>query len=390
MKIGDYMLRLDFLRNSYYLSDIVDAFTDGSLDNFKGDEEFLNFLISYTVGDNIEGPDADKFKEYAKYDGVYNIMRLDEYGYFGSTMYRIYEICGKDKIKFMKACDLIGFYSIKHSIEKQTIDTNLKLKEPVEFFDEDIVLSSGVKPVYNLDEHFLQRTGLRLSDEREYDYEMERSLRRRINESNKKNGDDVPLPEEMVSYAESKRLEKEAEEKKRVPDDYEININNLFFGSEELDISGCGLGMTMRSVSWFENTNMNMFNLHIFRSVPIGDYCLLDNDGKVHIPEEVIKDENINVGPEQVIRKVNIVNVPTIINNAVSVLEEDYSENEDVITTCKSFLEMLEYKEKMSVSEIKEYEPFIRSVYEIAYGDMFGSDDDKNLAEIDQNNGLHK
>ena len=40
MKIGDYMLRLDFLRNSYYLSDIVDAFTDGSLDNFKGDEDF--------------------------------------------------------------------------------------------------------------------------------------------------------------------------------------------------------------------------------------------------------------------------------------------------------------------------------------------------------------
>lgn len=384
------MLKLDFEHKSYSFSEIADALSAGSIDNFKGDEDFLEFLISYGVGNLLEGPASEDFKEYAKYDGMLNIMRLDEYGYFGSPLYRIYEICGKDKLKFIRTCDLIGFYSIKHSIEKETIDRNLSLKEPVDFVDENIVLNNGIKPIYNLDEHILFRSGLKLSDEREYDYEIERSLRRRINESIKKNGDDVPLLEEIVSYVEKGRLEEEAKEQKKVPDDYEININNLFFGSEEMDISGCGLGITMRSVSWFENTNMNMLNLHVFRSVPMGDYCLLDNAGKVHIPEEVIKKENINVGPEQTIRKVNIVNVPKIINNAVSVLEEDYGENEEAIATCKSFLEMLEYKETLSVSEIKEHEPFIRRVYEIAYGDMFDNDDDKNYAEVDENTGPHK
>lgn len=383
------MLTLDFYSRSYSLDEIIDAYTGGSIDNFKGDEDFLEFLISYSLGDNLEGPDADKFREYAQYDGSLNIMRLDEYGYFGEKLYRIYEICGKDKMKFMKTCDMIGKYSIKHSIEKATIDTNLKLIEPVEFFDEDIVLSSGIKPKYDMDKMFLRRSGLKLSDEMEYDHEMERSLRRRINESIKRNGDDIPLLEEMLSYVEQERLEKEAEEAKRVPDNHEIDINNLFFGSEVIDMSGGVLGMNMRSISWFEYTNMDMFNFHIFRSVPVGDYCLLDNDGKIHIPEDVMKNGNVSVGPNQVIRSVNIVNVPTIIKSAVSVLEEDYSANEEAINSCNGFLEMLEEREKITVGEAKEFESFIRSAYEIAYGPIFGEDDkDNDVKEI--YNGPHK
>lgn len=372
------MLTLDFDNKRYSLGEIVDAYTGGSIDNFKGDEDFLHFLISYSLGDNLEGPDADNFKEYARYDGILNIMRLDEYGYFGETLYRIYEICGKDKIKFMKTCDMIGMYTIKHSIEKATIDTNLKLKEPVDFFDDDIVLSSGIKPSYDLEKLFLRRSGLSYSDEAEYDYEMERSLRRRINESIRRNGDDVPLLEEMISYAEKERLEHEAEEAKRVPDDHEININNLFFGSEVMDVSGGVLGITMRSVSWFEYTNMNMLGYYIFRSVPMGDYCLLDDDGKIHIPEDILKNGDVCVGPSQVIREVSMANVPTIINEAIERLEEDYETNEETILNCKSFLEMLEQKGKITVAEAKSYESVIRSAYETAFGSIFESDDNKD------------
>lgn len=384
------MLTLDFNNKSYSIGEVIDAYTGGSIDNFKGDEDFLEFLISYSLGNALVGPDADNFKEYAEYDGILNMMRLDEYGYFGETLYRIYEICGKDKIKFMKTCDMIGKYSIKHAFEKETIDTNLKLTEPVEFFDEDVVLSSGVKPNYDLKKMSVFRSGLEFDEEREYEYELERSLRRRINESIKRNGDDIPLLEELVSYAEKERLEKEADEAKKVPDDHEIDINNLFFGSEVMDISGGVLGVNMRSVSWFEYTNMDMFSFHVFRSVPMGDYCLLDNDGKIHIPEEIIKKGNVLVGPSQVIRSVDIVNVPTIIRSAVKVLEEDYSENEEAIATCNGFLEMLEAREKITVGEAKEYESFVRSAYEIAFGSMFGSDDGKDYAVQDENSGPHK
>lgn len=372
------MLTLDFNNKSYSLGEIVDSYTGGTIDNFQGDEDFLEFLISYSLGDYLEGPDEDNFREYAEYDGLLNIMRLDEYGYFGKTLYHIYEICGKDKIKFMKACDMIGQYSIKHTIEKTTIDTNLKLKEPVEFFDEDIVLSNGIKPNYDLEKMFLRRSGLKYSDEMEYDYEMERSLRRRINESIKRNGDDIPLLEEMVSYAEKERLEKEAEEAKKVSDDHEIDINNLFFGSEEMDVTGGVLGINMRSVSWFEYTNMNMLGYHVFRSVPMGDYCLLDDNGRIHIPEEILKSGDVSVGPYQVIRGVNIANVPTIINSAIERLEEEYETNEGNVLNLKSFLEMLEEKEKVSVAEAKIYVSVIRSAYEIAFGNMFQSDDNKD------------
>lgn len=385
------MLTLDFSSKSYTLEDVINGYTGGSIDNFKGDEDFLEFLISYSLGNYLEGPDAENFKEYAEYDGLLNMMMLDEYGYYGSTLYRIYEICGKDKMKFMRTCDMIGRWrSIKPSIDKETIDRNLSLKVPVDFVDEDIVLSNGVKPNYDMTAHFVLRSGLDLDGEREYNYELERSLKRRINESIRKNGDDVPLFEEMISYAEKERLEKEAEEAKKVPDDHEIDINNLFFGSEVMDISGGVLGINMRSVSWFEYTNMDMFNFHVFRSVPMGDYCLLDNAGKIHIPEEVLKKGNVSIGPSQVIRSVDIVNVPTIIRSAVKVLEEDYEANEEEIATCNGFLEMLEERGKLTVGEAKEYESFVRSAYEIAFGSMFGSDDDKDYAISDENSGPHK
>lgn len=135
------------------------------------------------MGKHLVGSDASKYKEYKDYDGLLNIMRLDEYGYFGKKMYRIYEICNKDKLEFMKTCTLIGQYSIKHSIEKETIDTNLKLKKPVLFADDSIVLSTGLKPKYNPKNEFDYADNISSNERDELNYEMERSLRHRINES---------------------------------------------------------------------------------------------------------------------------------------------------------------------------------------------------------------
>lgn len=268
------MSRLDFYNRNYSLDEIMDIYTGGSLDNFNGDEDFLNFLISYSLGELLVGEAENLFKEWAKYDGIYNIMKLDELNLLGRKLYQIYEICGKDKYLFMKTCDLIGREDSFESISSEVIDINLKLKEPVSFFDDDIILGDGTRVDYNLEEFFWGRVDRRGKHLKEFMYEQERSLRRRINESIKKNGDDIPLLEEFVSYSEKKRLEEEKEEAERkakeVKDEYEIDINNLFFGSYEHGIEGGIVNLSFKVVSWFENNNIQMFNHHVFRSVPEG------------------------------------------------------------------------------------------------------------------------
>ncbi len=53
------MLKLDFLNKDYSLEEVIQAFTDGDIENFKGDNDFLDFLISYSLGKYVEGEDAD-------------------------------------------------------------------------------------------------------------------------------------------------------------------------------------------------------------------------------------------------------------------------------------------------------------------------------------------
>lgn len=140
------MLKIDFMNKSYSVEEIIDAYTAGDINNFKGDEDFLNFIISYAVGKYLEGPDAEDFMEYAEYDGTTNMMLLDEYGYLGEKLYQLYEICGKDKNRFIILCGFIGKYSIGGVLDKSLIDINLMLTHPVDFIDDSIVLSSGTKP----------------------------------------------------------------------------------------------------------------------------------------------------------------------------------------------------------------------------------------------------
>ena len=123
--------------------------------------------------------------------------------------------------------------------------------------------------------------------------------------------------------------------------------------------------------------------LEVFRR---GDYCLVDDNGRVFIPKEDIKKDSINVGPSQCVRSVNIANVPTILRSAIEKLKEDPVSNESLILDLQSFLELLESDKKITVGKAKEYERVVRAAYEIAYGEIFEHND--NLAyEAEENIG---
>lgn len=366
------MSKFDFYSKSYSLAEIVEGYTDGSLDNFNGDEDFLEFLISYTLGNSIEGPAAEGFKEYAEYDGLLNIMLLDEYEMLGAKLYKIYETCNKDKMQFIRTLHHIGRTVSLYRFPQDLVKKNLSLTHPVTFVDDTVVLSDGTKPKYSFDNlPYYLYDDLSNTQKEEYYHELERSLRHRINESIKKNGDNLEPVEEILSYNEELRLQQDQLNEKKVNDDYEININNIYFGKETLDISGGMLGLHMGHVSWFEDTGIDILNYHIFRSIPEGDYCMLDAAGNIHIPKEVMSKNGISIGPSSPIRKVEITSIPEIFATTIQDLEEEPIENEESILQLNGLYELLERKQKLSVREMKNYESTIRSMYESTYGQLF-------------------
>jgi len=375
------MLKLDFMNKNYSLEEVVDALTDGSIDNFSGDRDFLNFLISYSLGKYLEGTEANKFTAYANCDGLLNLMQLDEYGYFGKPLYKIYEICGKDKIKFMRVCDAIGRYQVTSMLDKNTIDTNLLIKHPVDFIDETIVLSDGTIPVFVPEGSGVHRYELSFVQRQEYAHELERSLRHRINESIKDNGDETVILDELLSYKEKERLEKEKIERKKVPDDYIIVPDNLYYGKSTIDVSGGILGLNMTEVSWFENTNIKVLNNRIFRSIPTGDYFLVDNDGKIYIPEKVISNGSISIGPNSIVRKIEIICVPKLFELVISRLNEDPVSYETQILELNGMLELMQNQNGIAVSELKKYQGIIRAMYEQLFGEIFKTGPDNNISE---------
>ena len=172
-----------------------------------------------------------------------------------------------------------------------------------------------------------------------------------------------------------KRKEKEEWESKRVKDDYEIDVDNLYYGKEVVDASGGVLGLNMQMVSWFENTNTKLLNYYIFRSVPEGEYCLVDNNGEIHIPKEILSTGKINIGPESSIRKVEIVNIPHLFESVIDILEKEQVDNETTILQYKGFYENLVNNKKIRVSDLNQYESIIRNMYEFLNGDMFSRED---------------
>ena len=354
------MLKLDFLNKEYTLKEIIDAITDGDINNFKKDEEFLDFIISYSLGKYLEGPLASKYNKYAYYDGLLNIMRLDEYGYFGKKIYKIYEICGKDKINFIKTCDLIGEYSVMHRIDKKTIDTNLRLRQPVSFIDESIVLENGKKPVFKPNE--FSNYDLSFYEEIEFNHKIERSLRHRINESIKENDDEIELLEELPTFKEQELKKIEERKEKRVSIDYEINIDNLYFGMVEHDMSGGLLGMHMATYSWFEYMNTKVMNYYVFRNVPIGNFYLVDENGKIHHPEIELKNDNVNIESNPIAEKLQIIDISSLFKERIKKEESEF-----ISLNLNGILEQLETNEKIKVEELKNYEPIVRDIFDEVY-----------------------
>lgn len=364
------MLKINYLDDTYSVPEIIDAYTEGSIDNFKGDTDFLRFLISFAVGGFLVGPDAPYYSEYADYDGTLNIMLLDSYGYLGSKLYQLYELCGKDKTKFMLLTRLIGRYSVYTILEKALIDRNLELSEPVPIIDEELVLSSGTKPELDPKNIFCQ-FDLSYEDREEYEYEINRSLRNRINASIKRNQDKIELLPEIPSYIEKERREQEEKEKKRVPEELIIPINNLYYGFAHISAGGVA-NINLRAISWFVYTGIDMFCYHMFKRIPDGETCLLDDDAKIHIPEHVLNKDGIEISPFSPIRSVNIATVPTIILDALKKLEEDPITNEISILNLQSFLESID-QGSVKVKDLKELDGIVNTAYEIAYGPIFKS-----------------
>ncbi len=116
----------------------------------------------------------------------------------------------------------------------------------------------------------------------------------------------------------AQKQKKEEENKKRVLDNYIVNINNLYYGTEIMDTSGGVLGINVQKMAWFEYTNMDYFLTYHFQKYTIRSYCLVDNNGQNSLYLKLLlKHNNISVGPKYPIRSVNIANVPTILLSTI-------------------------------------------------------------------------
>lgn len=139
----------------------------------------------------------------------------------------------------------------------------------------------------------------------------------------------------------------------------------------------------MTIVSWFEYMNMEIMNYHVFRSIPLGDFCLIDNEGKIHIPNEVLTKDNVKVTPNTPIRGVRIASVENIIKEAIKNEENNY-DNEETLLSLNGLLKHFEDKETIKVSELSTYQPSIRNLYEQSFGNIFNSDNnDKSYEPMD-------
>ena len=141
------MKKFNFLEKDYTIDEFIEGITDGDITNFKNDEDFLDFLIYYTYGEFLKGEDLNKeyLEKYSCRRGILIIDMLDGYDIRGKKLYQMYEVCNKDKIKFMRV--LHHFGSIyKERFKKDEVLTNLNLTESVDFIDENLIFTDGKNP----------------------------------------------------------------------------------------------------------------------------------------------------------------------------------------------------------------------------------------------------
>ena len=171
------MPKFDFFNNDYPFNEIIDGIIDGDMKNINNDQDFLDFIIYYAFGKEINGELNKKYEKYIECDGVLNFVLIDHYDLLGKKLYKLYEMCDKDKIKFIRLCHHIGKYAgFRNTFSKEEILTNLALKEPVDFIDENLLLPNGEKPefLFQYTRYFPYDIDMDLYDE--YNYELERTL----------------------------------------------------------------------------------------------------------------------------------------------------------------------------------------------------------------------
>ena len=370
------MSRFNFYGESYDKDFIEQTIIDGDINNFKGDYEFLEFIMQWVFFRDFYETKSDcKYKKYSNDNAILNFIRLDEYDLLDKKLYKIYEICGKDKKEFIRVCYHIGNGLEKLSFSIDEINTNLLLKEPVSFIDRNVKIPDVDKIDFNFGDKF-NPYNLNIDQLDEYNYELKRSLRHRINLSIKENGDDVKPLEEMMPYTEEVKNEKIDSEKMKVKDDYILDINNVYYGKQNVGVSSESFGLGLSIVSFFEDTKTALFKFRIFKSIPAVDYCLLDESGKLYIPDQILSKDNIKIGPNSPIRSVEIINVLRLFKLVIEKLQENPIDNELEILNYQGMKEVLTKDRKLSFGDLKKYEPIIKNAYEFLFGPIFSDEKD--------------
>ena len=376
------MAKFDFFNQKYLLSEIIEGFTDGNIKNFNGDKDFLEFIIYYGFASCLIGDDINQeLKEaFENVDGFLNLALLDEYDIRGKKLYKLYEVCEKDKLKFMQTLYHIGRISVPlpNRFTKEEVLTNLALDNPVDFIDDTIKFLDGTNPREKFDykERISPYDEESFNSIKAYSQDLRCSLINRINEEIKKEKSSLPMLPNIKTYAEEQKEIDDEINSKKVPNDYEINVNNLFFGKHSLNLGGGVINMNISLVSWFENMNIRVGNYFIFRSIPTGDYFLIDSSGKVFIPDKPIKASGISILPTCPVKSVDIAQIKTIFEESIQKLSENPIENEIELLDIKGLLEIIDNNGFIKVSELGYYEKVTRKCYEIAYGVIFKTENE--------------
>lgn len=207
-----------------------------------------------------------------------------------------------------------------------------------------------------------------------YSQNLRYSLIKRINAKIKESDSKLDLLPEIKTYEqEQKELDDEINTKK-VPNDYAIDVNNLFFGKYTSNLGGGIINLNFNLVSWFENMNMRISNYFVFRSVPSGDYCMINEEGKIYIPDKPIENNSISILPTSPIKFVDIASVKHILEESLKKL--DPIEDEETLLGVKGLLELIDNNVTITVSELENYDPIISQCYEMLFGKMFNHEDE--------------
>ena len=179
---------------------------------------------------------------------------------------------------------------------------------------------------------------------------------------------------EIKTYEQEQKELNDEINSKKVPNEYAIDVNNLFFGKYTSNLGGGIINLNFNLVSWFENMNMRIGNYFVFRSVPSGDYCLIDESGKIYIPDKQIETNGISILPTSPIKYVDIASVKHILEESLKKL--DPIEDEEILLGVKGLLELIDNNVTITVAELENYEPIIRQCFEMSFGKIFEQDSD--------------